>query len=505
MAVMSVRPPGDPSSRRLDSAGRSVLERISVRERFPGAARMLNSVVPQAIASVEASQAPDAGGEAVVRRRRSSLRRGSTLPEGKPDILAPESEAPSAPVRRKTLGDGDVALAVKFENPPPEAAEEKIVVRRRRSSLNRATTLEPGPAPSTTEKDKSQRRSRTVGDDAPASLPPIQKEKEPEPAPAPAPAEEDKPTTPEDILSMLKQEKTPRDINNIAELARKWSLNVSEVKAVVAGFRAADHGTGRVSAEDMRAVFAKTDWGAKVPDDIIYAAWRAITAEDSKDAAPVAPVAPRRPSASSSTSNTPKVRRLSGKFSGKMQRQISTTSSSIMWVSILEKFLEWYRANCFGAISAANQSKNESMSYDIANENEVPPQYIDKLRKRFDEFDTDGSGYIDYEEFAVMFSKLLKVTDPSHFAPQRMKRFWQEVDVDGSGEVDFPEFCTWYLKYFSPDGYMLPSSVDGGILGQFYSSFQPSVARRNSLAATEEAAYAALQGDDFAQIQQSLK
>jgi hypothetical protein len=184
-----------------------------------------------------------------------------------------------------------------------------------------------------------------------------------------------------------------------------------------------------------------------------------------------------------------------------MSGKISSNSGSVMWVGILEKFLEWYRANCFGAISAANQSQKESMTYDIANENEVPPQMIDKLQKRFDEFDTDGSGYIDFEEFAVMFCKLLKVKDPSHFSNQRMKRFWQEVDVDGSGEVDFQEFCTWYLKYFSPDGYMLPTSVDGGILGQFYSSFQPSVARRNSLAATEEF----FDDDSFAQIRQSLR
>ena len=42
---------------------------------------------------------------------------------------------------------------------------------------------------------------------------------------------------------------------------------------------------------------------------------------------------------------------------------------------------------------------------------EVPPQTIDKLRKRFDEFDADGSGYIDFEEFGVMFCQLLKVKE----------------------------------------------------------------------------------------------
>jgi len=181
------------------------------------------------------------------------------------------------------------------------------------------------------------------------------------------------------------------------------------------------------------------------------------------------------------------------------------SAGSVMWVGILEKFLEWYRANVFGAIHSANQSEKESLTYDLASENQVPPQTIDKLRKRFDEFDADGSGYIDFEEFGVMFCQLLKVKDPSHFSGQRMKRFWQEIDVDGSGEVDFQEFCTWYLKYFSPDGYMLPSSVDGGILGQFYSSFQPSVARRNSLAADEDSMDFDSMSTDFAQIRRSLQ
>jgi hypothetical protein len=393
--------------------------------------------------------------------------------------------------------------AVRFENPPPEEADDKIVVRRRsRSSLKRASTLQPGQTPATPEKDKSQRRSRTVGDEDAASLPPLLPPTELPPA-EPEPKNDNDMS--EEILAALKQEQVPRDVGNVAELARKWTLSVSEVKAVIAGFRAADHGTGRVSADDMRAVFAKTDWGAKVSDDIIFGAWRAIAELDSTDPgrspAPAAP--PPRRSSTSSSSTTPKIRRLSGKLTSKMSRQLSQNKSggSVMWVAILEKFLEWYRANCFGAISAANQSQKESMTYDIANENEVPPQTIDKLRKRFDEFDTDGSGYIDFEEFAVMFCKLLKVKDPSHFSAQRMKRFWQEVDVDGSGEVDFQEFCTWYLKYFSPDGYMLPTSVDGGILGQFYSSFQPSVARRNSLAATEEF----FDDDSFAQIRQSLR
>jgi hypothetical protein len=402
-------------------------------------------------------------------------------------------------VRRRTLGDADGdPPAMKFTGPAPEAADDKVVVRRRRSSLKRATTLGAGSSSTSPEKDKSQRRSRTIGDDAPTTLPQLQSQKEPEPSDG----TDDGAAPSEEILMALKQEKTPRDVNNVAELARKWALGVSEVKAVIAGFRAADHGTGRVSAEDMRAVFAKTDWGAKVSDEIIYAAWRAIAELDNP---PSPPAASKRSSVSAAPGNHPKIRRMSGRLSGGVSKKMSTNSGTVMWVAILEKFLEWYRANCFGAISAANQSNKDAMTYDLASDNQVPPQTIDKLRKRFDEFDTDGSGYIDFEEFGVMFCQLLKVKDPSNFSGSRMKRFWQEIDVDGSGEVEFEEFCNWYLKYFSSDGYMLPSSVDGGIIGQFYSSFQPSAARRNSLAANDDYFDGGLECDDFAQIQKSLR
>jgi hypothetical protein len=155
---------------------------------------------------------------------------------------------------------------------------------------------------------------------------------------------------------------------------------------------------------------------------------------------------------------------------------------------LIDTFLEWYRGNIFGPIGAANQSEKESLMYDLADECEVPPPTIDNVRKRFDEFDTDGSGLIDYDEFIVMMCKLLRVDDPSKISQQRLQRFWREADTDGSGEIDFREFCHWYLKNFSPDRPQqhdkFAPSLDKGIMGTFYSSFQPSAARRNSRAST---------------------
>ena len=74
---------------------------------------------------------------------------------------------------------------------------------------------------------------------------------------------------------------------------------------------------------------------------------------------------------------------------GKGNRPQAGSAGSVMWVGILEKFLEWYRANVFGAIHSANQTEKESLTYDLASENQVPPRWL------------RGEGYIDFEATAT--------------------------------------------------------------------------------------------------------
>jgi hypothetical protein len=232
-----------------------------------------------------------------------------------------------------------------------------------------------------------------------------------------------------------------------------------EVQGIVDRFRAADNGLGLISREGLRTAFRKTDWGARVPDEVIHRAWSTLQ-NAAQDLPPPPPKSAERQSSGSS---------------GVMSRD------RLPWMSLIDTFVEWYRGNIFGAIGLANQSEAETLMYELADQNEVTPQTIENVRKKFDEFDTDGSGLIDYEEFIEMMCKLLRVDDISKISQHRLERFWREADTDGSGEIDFPEFCHWYLKNFSPDKpQMHAPAVDQGIIGSFYSSFQPSAARRNS-------------------------
>jgi Ca2+-binding EF-hand superfamily protein len=201
---------------------------------------------------------------------------------------------------------------------------------------------------------------------------------------------------------------------NVAERARKWRLSFEEVQGIVDGFRAADRGLGLISREDLFTVFKTTDWGANVPDKIVLRAWTAIAGG----------------------------------------------SDSVPWIKTLDAFLEWYRANIFGPITLANQSAEESLTYELARKMQEMPQTIDSLRRRFHEFDTDGSGQICYDEFLLIMCKVMGIKDASLTCDKRFQRYWREADTDGSGEISFEEFCFWYLNNFHANGqlpYQKPS------------------------------------------------
>jgi len=109
----------------------------------------------------------------------------------------------------------------------------------------------------------------------------------------------------------------------------------------------------------------------------------------------------------------------------------------------------------------------------LARKHNISSVDLDKIKKRFDQFDTDKSGEIEFDEFELMMGKLLGLGKPGDLPRERLERFWKEIDKDGSGSVDFSEFTEWYLKYFS-------NSEAGGPLQAFYASFSPDVQRRNT-------------------------
>merc|ERR1712118_128899 len=99
-------------------------------------------------------------------------------------------------------------------------------------------------------------------------------------------------------------------------------------------------------------------------------------------------------------------------------------------------FINWYVQNMFTQVSSMNCSKDkkesEELIYKLAKKHNVSAFSIDKIKSRFDHYDTDGSGEMDYEEFFEMFMKILNIKKSEDLNPERLKRFWIEIDADGS-------------------------------------------------------------------------
>mmetsp|Transcript_83067 Transcript_83067/g.158583 ORF Transcript_83067/g.158583 Transcript_83067/m.158583 type:complete len:346 (-) Transcript_83067:83-1120(-) len=147
----------------------------------------------------------------------------------------------------------------------------------------------------------------------------------------------------------------------------------------------------------------------------------------------------------------------------------------------IEKFLEWYVQNMFTQVNAMNADSakmaSDSLIYQIAKRHGVSPIVIDKIKVKFDHYDTDKSGHICFSEFQDMFVLILKAKSIAELNEARINRFWSEVIKASPEGIDFEEFTAWYLKYFGADA----DDNSCGINEAYYDSFDPTLQRRRSL------------------------
>lgn len=142
----------------------------------------------------------------------------------------------------------------------------------------------------------------------------------------------------------------------------------------------------------------------------------------------------------------------------------------------MEAFLAWHMCS-FSTVAKLRGDKaavQKSVTLDeICAKHGFGPNDLDKVRRVFVKYDTDGSGVMDKDEFELMIVVYLGATR-ADISKERLATWWREIDADGSGEVEFPEFVDWYVKYFGSADSMTPSQA-------FYASFNPSVQRQNAL------------------------
>lgn len=133
------------------------------------------------------------------------------------------------------------------------------------------------------------------------------------------------------------------------------------------------------------------------------------------------------------------------------------------------EFAIWYAK--YGFSEEVLLTKDQRMMRDVARKFSMPHSEIERFKAKFDEFDLDGSGEIDFSEFEKILAQLLKVPAHLELPASRLKQFWQETDSDGTGTINFEEFLGFYCKRFDA------ADSDVSPLETFYRGLRPSAVR----------------------------
>jgi Ca2+-binding EF-hand superfamily protein len=133
-----------------------------------------------------------------------------------------------------------------------------------------------------------------------------------------------------------------------------------------------------------------------------------------------------------------------------------------------DEFAIWYSS--WGFQQELLLSPQKIRTRDFAKKYDLNYADVDAVYTKFQHFDEDKSGLIEFAEFKKLLYKLMKVPKGGELPENRLNFFWKEIDIDGSGTVCMDEFLQWYAKYFDVKG-----NSDVTPIEQFYKSVRPNV------------------------------
>lgn len=114
-----------------------------------------------------------------------------------------------------------------------------------------------------------------------------------------------------------------------------------------------------------------------------------------------------------------------------------------------KEFVFWFYSRGFREEHLLSEGQRDIRA--IARKHGLKVVDVEDYKQKFDLYDVDGSGEIEYEEFSALTQKLLKIPEGMSLPEKRMQSLWREADSDGQGQVDFEEFLNFYRKYFDSD------------------------------------------------------
>lgn len=139
------------------------------------------------------------------------------------------------------------------------------------------------------------------------------------------------------------------------------------------------------------------------------------------------------------------------------------------------EFGKWQRRQTCGVnhFSVQDLVQKEDLTLrDLAVKHDIPLIDVEQVHRVFHDFDLDGSGLVEMEEFVNILHELLRVPKSLEIPKGRIEKFWREVDRDGNGGICFEEYLVWYNQYFGHSTAMDPIQA-------FYASFRPHASPRN--------------------------
>lgn len=110
-----------------------------------------------------------------------------------------------------------------------------------------------------------------------------------------------------------------------------------------------------------------------------------------------------------------------------------------------EEFLLWSQSTTFVEETLVRSPKERHLRQ-LARDHRCDFVQVEVLMKLFRACDTDGSGYIEWDEFRQVVCSMLKVKESTDISEARLQRYWKEADHQKTGRLDFEQFLVWYAS-----------------------------------------------------------
>lgn len=107
-----------------------------------------------------------------------------------------------------------------------------------------------------------------------------------------------------------------------------------------------------------------------------------------------------------------------------------------------EEFLLWNFSSNFTEQLAITDDTDRKLRK-LARELGITYPYIDRIKRSFEKFDADNSGFIDKDEFKTV---VLDMYGAQSSSVKRLQICWEEADMHKTGEIDVEAFVRWYVK-----------------------------------------------------------